>query len=127
MGEEHRGTIQNVPGADAFIEEIVSEMDSWPGVHAERRSQELIVLLYEQLELGALDRRSGVAMLHFAPAEREDLVERGDAEPVYPSQTDANVSHELRGPADVEAVLELFRRRYRDLRGEDDPFSSQDS
>ncbi len=116
-----------MPGADAFIEEIVSEMDSWPGVHAERRSQDLVVLRYEQLELGALDRSTGLAELHFAPAEREELIEHGDAEPAYPAQTDANVSHELRGPADVEAVLELFRRRYRDLRGEDDPFSSQDS
>jgi hypothetical protein len=26
----------------------------------------------------------------------------------------------------VTAVLELFDRRYRDLRGEDDPYSSQD-
>jgi hypothetical protein len=26
----------------------------------------------------------------------------------------------------VTAVLELFDRRYRDLRGEDDPYTSQD-
>ena len=116
-----------MPGVDAFIDEIVSEMDSWPGVQAERRSQELIVLRYEQLELGALDRSTGLAELHFAPGEREELVERGDAEAAYPEQVDANVSHELRGAADVEAVLELFRRRYRDLRGEDDPYSSSDS
>jgi hypothetical protein len=115
-----------VSGAAAFIDEIVSEMDSWPGVHAERRSKDLIALRYGHLDLGALYRDSGVAELHFSPAERDELVEHGDAEPTYPSHSAANVSHEVRGPADVEAVLELFRRRYRDLRGEDDPYSSQD-
>jgi hypothetical protein len=35
------------------------------------------------------------------------------------------VSHRVHGPADVTAVLELFDRCYRDLRGEDDPYSSQ--
>jgi HD superfamily phosphohydrolase YqeK len=38
----------------------------------------------------------------------------------------SGVSHDLHGPADVTAVLELFDRRYRDVRGEDDPCSSQD-
>jgi hypothetical protein len=38
-----------------------------------------------------------------------------------------NVTHDLRGPADVTAALELFDRRYRDVRGEDDPYSSDDS
>jgi hypothetical protein len=115
-----------VSGAAALIDEIVNELDSWPGVHAERRSQDLIVVHYEHLDLGALDRNSGVAELHFSPAERDELVEHGDAEPTYPSHNAANVRHDVRGPADVEAVLALFRRRYSDLRGEDDPYSSQD-
>jgi hypothetical protein len=36
------------------------------------------------------------------------------------------VRHDVEGPSDVTAVLELFDSRYRDLRGEDDPYSSQD-
>jgi hypothetical protein len=36
------------------------------------------------------------------------------------------VSHVVEGPSDVTAVLELFDRRYRDLRGDDDAYSSQD-
>lgn len=36
------------------------------------------------------------------------------------------VSHDLRGPSDVTTVLELFDRRYRDVRGEDAPYSSED-
>jgi hypothetical protein len=38
----------------------------------------------------------------------------------------SGVSHDLRGPADVTEVLELFDRRYRDVRGEDDSYSTQD-
>jgi hypothetical protein len=116
-----------VPGASAFIDEIVSELDTWPGVRAERRSEDLIVVRYKDLDLGELDRGSGVAGLHFSPGERDELVEHGDAEPAYPTERSENVSHDVRGPSDVEAVLELFRRRYRDLRGEDDPFSSPDA
>jgi hypothetical protein len=36
------------------------------------------------------------------------------------------ITHDVGGPSDVAAVLALFDRRYRDLRGEDDPYSSQD-
>jgi hypothetical protein len=117
---------RRVSGAAALIDEIVSELEIWPGVHVERRPEDLIVVRYEQLDLGALDRNSGVTELHFSPAERDELVEHGDAEPAYPSHSAANVRHDVRGPADVEAVLALFRRRYRDVRGEDDPYSSQD-
>jgi hypothetical protein len=36
------------------------------------------------------------------------------------------VSHEVHGPEDVTEVLELFDRRYRELRGADEPYSSED-
>jgi hypothetical protein len=36
------------------------------------------------------------------------------------------VRHSIEGPSDVTAVFELFYRRYRDLRGEEDPYSSED-
>ena len=39
----------------------------------------------------------------------------------------SGVSHDVHGPADVTSALELFDRRYRDLRGDDEPYSSQDS
>jgi hypothetical protein len=115
-----------VSDSAALIDEIVSELDTWPGVQAERRSEDEIVVRYEQLELGELDRKSGVAQLHFSPSEREELFKHGDAEPSYPQGNAANVSHQVGGPADVAATLALFRRRYRDLRGEDDPYSSTD-
>jgi hypothetical protein len=108
----------------ALLDEIANELDTWPGVHVGRRPDGAAVVSYEQLELGLLDLDSGVAELRFPAPEREELVERGDAEPAI-SMPDS-ISHAVRGPADVTAVLALFDRRYRDLRGEDDPYSSQD-
>jgi hypothetical protein len=106
----------------ALVDEIANELDSWPGVRIERRSDGAAVVRYEQLELGVLDRDRGVAELPVLLAEHDELVERGDAEPA----DSGGVSHGVEGPSDVTAVLELFERRYRDLRGEDDPYSSQD-
>ena len=115
-----------MPDASALVDAIASELDSWPGVHIERRSPDVVLVRYEHLELGVLDRARGVAELRFALPERDRLVEHGDAEPADPVLDSENVSHNVRGPADITAVLELFGRRYRDLRGEDDPYSSQD-
>ena len=86
----------------------------------------MILVRYESLELGVLDRDRGVAELRFALPERDELVERGAAEPAEPLAASENVRHDLHGPSDVTAVLELFDRRYRDLRGEGDPYRSSD-
>jgi hypothetical protein len=117
-------TIRHVSRATALIDEIANELDTWPGVHIERRSEAVAVVRYEQLELGVLDRDHGVVQLHLALPEREELVEHGDAEP---AESVAGVRHFVEGPSDVTAVLAIFDRRYRDVRGEDQPFSSQDS
>ncbi|MEY2464776.1 MAG: hypothetical protein QOH64_2914 [Acidimicrobiaceae bacterium] len=112
--------------AAALVDEIANELDSWPGVRIERRSDGAALVRYEQLELGILDRDRGVVELRFSHPERDQLVERGDAEPADSAPDSDAVSHDVHGPADVTAVLELFDHRYRDLRGEDDPYSSQD-
>jgi hypothetical protein len=62
--------------------------------------------------------------LQFSDPERAELVEHGAAEPA--DSMPESVSHGVRGPADVTAALGLFDQRYRDLRGEDDPYTSQD-
>jgi hypothetical protein len=113
-----------VPRAAVLVDEIANELGTWPGVHVDRRSEDIAVVHYERLELGVLDRDRGVVELHFSLAEHDELVEHGDAEPA--DSTRGSVSHVVKGPADVTAVVELFDRRYRDLRGEDDPYSSQD-
>ncbi len=110
--------------AAALVDEVASELDSWPGVRLDRRADGLLIARYHEHELGVLDRDAGAAELRFAYPEREALVEHGEAEPAEPVLDAENVSHSLRGPADVSAVLELFGRRYRDLRGEDDPYTA---
>ncbi len=112
--------------AAALVDEIANELDSWPGVEIERRADGAAVALYERLELGVLDRERGVAELRLPASEREEPL---DDEPPAPADSLPDfgiVSHDVRGPSDVTAVLELFDRRYRDLRGEDEPYSSQD-
>jgi len=111
----------------AFVDEVATELDSWPGVQLERRPGGPIVVRYDEHELGVLDPEAGTAELPFAEPERDALVEHGSAEPAEPVYESENVSHDVRGPSDITAVLELFDRRYRDLRGEDDPYSSSDS
>jgi hypothetical protein len=111
----------------ALVDEVANELDSWPGVRIERRSDGAAVVRYDQLELGVLDRDRGLAELGFSRPERDELVEHGDAEPSDSLPDSDAVSHALHGPADVTAVLALFDRRYRDLRGEDDPYTSEDA
>lgn len=110
----------------ALVDEIANELSTWPGVRVGRRSDGATVVHYEQSELGVLYRDRSAAELPFLGPERDELVERGDAEPADVTLDSTGVSHAVRGPADVTAVLELFDRRYRDLRGEEDPYSSQD-
>ena len=110
--------------ATALVDEIASELASWPGVNIEQISQSAAIVRYEDLELGVLDRERGLADLSFSDLERDELVEHGDAEPS--DSMPESVSHDIHGPADITAVLGLFDRRYRDLRGEDDPYSTED-
>ena len=110
----------------ALVDEIANELDSWPGVHVERRSHDVALVLYERLELGILDRDRGIAALRFSHSEHDELVEHGDGEPDASTPDSDVVTHSVSGPSDVTAVLGLFDRRYRDLRGEDDPYSSAD-
>ena len=98
----------------ALVDEIANELGSWPGVRIERRPRSPAVVYYEDVELGVLDRDGGVVELRFSSPERDMLVEHGDAEPAAPLHDHENVSHALRGPADLTAVLELFDRSSRD-------------
>ncbi len=111
----------------AFVDEIANELNTWPGVRIERRADGAAVVLYEHNELGALYPDRGLAELPVLGRERDELVEHGDAEPAELAlPDDVGVSHDLRGPSDVTEVLELFDRRYRDLRGEGGPYTSED-
>jgi hypothetical protein len=115
-----------VHDASAFVDEVANELNTWPGVRIERRSDGAALVRYERDELGVLYPDRGVAELPFLSPEHDELVEHGDAEPAEATPDSYGVSHDLRGPSDVTAVLELFDRRYRDVRGEGDPYSSED-
>ncbi len=111
----------------AVVDEVANELDTWPGVRIERRADGAAVVFYERVVLGILDRGRGAVELGVSRSEHDDLIEHGDAEPDPSMPYSDVVSHDLRGPSDVTAVLELFDRRYRDVRGEDDPYSSRDA
>jgi len=115
-----------MPRAAALVDEIANELSEWPGVRIERRADGAALVLYKRSELGVLYRDRGVAELPVLGPEHDELVEHGDAEPADVTPDSTGVSHGVHGPADVTAVLELFDRRYRDVRGEDPPYSSQD-
>jgi hypothetical protein len=115
-----------VTDASAFVDEIANELATWPGVRIESRAGNIAVVRYEHSELGLLYRDRGVAELPVLDAEHDELIEHGDAEPAELTPDSSGVSHSLRGPSDVTTVLELFDRRYRDVRGEDEPYSSED-
>jgi Family of unknown function (DUF5519) len=115
-----------VRDVSAFVEEVASELATWPGVRLEARTNGVAVVRYGHSELGFLYSEHGVAELPVPGREHDILIEHGDAEPAELSAESFGVSHSIRGPADITAVLGLFDRRYRDLRGEDDPYSSED-
>ena len=95
------------------------------------RVRALRIRLNEQLaglrsRAGSLQDPAFAIQIGELQAEHDQLVEHGDAEPADSAPDSDVVSHDVHGPADVTAVLELFDRRYRDLRGDDEPYSSQD-
>jgi hypothetical protein len=115
-----------VPDVSAFVDEVANELATWPGVRVERRADGAAIVAYERSELGVLYPERGVAELPVPDREHDILIEHGDAEPAELTPESAGVSHPIHGPADITEVLELFDRRYRDVRGDDDPYSSED-
>jgi hypothetical protein len=116
----------SVPDVSAFVDQVANELATWPGVRIERRADGAAIVSYERSELGVLYPERGVAELPVLEREHDLLIEHGDAEPADLTPSSTGVSHSIHGPADITEVLELFDRRYRDVRGEDDPYSSQD-
>ncbi len=118
---------RRVSHATELIAEIANELDLWPGVSIEQRSDGAALVRHKDLELGVLFPDRGVVELPFAHLEHDELVEHGDAEPATDSTPESEmVSHDVEGPSDVTAVLELFDRRYREARGEEYPDSTED-
>jgi hypothetical protein len=109
-----------------LVDELANELDTWPGVRIVSAGPDDARVVYEHYEFGILRRDSGIAELRFSHPEHEQLIDAEEAEPADPDPASNWVSHAVEGPSDVTSVLELFDRRYRDLRGEDEPYSSED-
>jgi hypothetical protein len=116
-----------VSRSSPLVDEIANELATWPGIRIERRVDGAVMIRYEQSELGVLYPDRGVVELPVLDVEHDELIEHGDAEPAETTPDSTGVSHAVHGPADVTSVLELFDRRYRDVRGDEEPYSSQDS
>jgi hypothetical protein len=112
--------------SDALVDEIANELATWPGVRIDRRPDGAVAVRYEHTELGVLFPGPSVAEIPFLGTEHDELIAHGDAEPAQTTLESSGVSHEVHGPPDVTAVLKLFDRRYREVRGDDVPYSSQD-
>jgi hypothetical protein len=115
-----------MPDVHAFVDEVAIELDTWPGVEIERRADGTALVRYGNSELGVLYPDKGLAELPFIDVERDELIEHGDAEPATATPESVGVSHDLHGPSDITEVLELFDRRYRDVRGDGPPPESED-
>jgi hypothetical protein len=115
-----------MPHPTELVDELANELATWPGVRIVSEAPDDARVLYERYEFGILHRERGVAELRVSHPEHEQLVDGEEAEPRDSDPASNWVSHAVEGPSDVTAVLELFDRRYRDLRGEDEPYSSQD-
>ena len=115
-----------MPRSDALVDEIANELATWPGVRIARRADGAAVVLYEGSELGLLYPDRGEVELPFLGVEHDELIEHGEAEPAQVTPESTGVSHAVHGPADITEVLELFDRRYREVRGEGPPYSSED-
>jgi luciferase-like monooxygenase len=110
----------------AVFVEVASELETWPGVRVEREAGGTIAVHHRHAQLGTMFPALGVVELPFLGDERDALIEHGDAEAAQATPDSVGVGHALRGPSDVTAVLELFDQRYRDLRGDDEPYASSD-
>jgi hypothetical protein len=115
-----------MPRSEPLVDEVANELATWPGVRIQRRADGAALVMYDSAELGVLYPDRGAAELPVLDVERDELIEHGDAEPAQETPESSGVSHGINGPGDVTAVLELFDRRYRTVRGEDEPYSSQD-
>lgn len=115
-----------MPDVSAFVDEVANELATWPGIRIGRREDGAATVSYEHTELGVLYPEEGVAELPVGDREHDILIEHGEAEPAELTPESEGVSHPIHGPSDITEVLELFDRRYREVRGEDEPYTSED-
>jgi hypothetical protein len=98
-----------------IIESIEKEILSWPYVTSEPHRFGGIEFRLNKKELGHIhgDR---LADLPFPMSIRNDLVNSGRVSPHHVLPKSGWVSYWIRDEADIDAVIELFRLRYEQLK-----------
>ena len=97
------------------VDRIRGELLSWPGVTEAPHRFGGVEFRVGLRELGHL-HGSRLADLPFPKRVRDELVAAGLAEPHHILPNTGWVSFYVRGPDDVSAAIELFRRNYERLR-----------
>jgi hypothetical protein len=96
---------------ETIAAQIEREVASWPGVTVEPHRFGGVEFKMGRRELGHL-HGSRLADLPFPVKVREELVLSGKAQPHHVLPESGWVSVPVRGPQDVETVIELFRLNY---------------
>jgi hypothetical protein len=94
-----------------WIDRIERELLSWPGVTTGNNSRGGLQFNYGRIELGHIHGVS-FADLPFPKKVRDALIEEGRAGVHAPLPNSGWVRRHMAAPADVEAVIELFRMNY---------------
>jgi hypothetical protein len=95
----------------SLIAAVRAELLAHPDVSEEEHSRGGIVFRLGRRELGHIHGET-LADLPFPRRVRDELVAAGLAAPHHVLPDSGWVSRRVRGPDDVEAVVELFRRSY---------------
>ena len=97
--------------ADSIHQTIVREISAWPGVTTGRHRFGGTEFRLGRRELGHL-HGSRLADQPFPLLVRNELVAGGRAEPHHIHPDSGWVSYYISGPADIAAVIALFRLNY---------------
>jgi hypothetical protein len=97
--------------AENIAKLIEEQVASWPGVTVEPHRFGGVEFKVGRRELGHL-HGSRLADLPFPVKVRAQLIESGKAKPHHVLPDSGWVSVQVRGPQDVETVIELFRLNY---------------
>lgn len=95
----------------AVVETITREVLSWPGVTSAPHRFGGTEFRLGRIELGHL-HGNRLADLPFPRALRDELVEKGEAEPHHVLPHTGWVSRRIGSADDVTAVIRLFRQNY---------------
>ena len=95
----------------SIAERISREVSSWPGVTAESHRGGMIFFHVGRREIGHLHGER-LADLPFPVRIREKLVAEGKADLHYLHPRTGWVSYYVRGEADIDRIVELFRLNY---------------